>query len=142
MSAATPKEAMAAFVRFIMRDVTYHKHYLATVMSQAGARVDIRPDDQAIAGSGLSGVALDTIPGVDATVPAGAKVTLYFANGDPQQPRCRWVEGTPVSLVLAGGTMPVARVGDNITITTATSVTGGAVTGSGIITGGAPLVKA
>lgn len=141
MSADTPRQALEKFVRAIMRDVTYHKHYLATVMSQAptGTEVDVLPDDALFKGQGLSGVALDTIPGVTATVPPGAKVTLYFDGGNRQKPRCRWVEGSPISLAFADGVLPVARVGDQVTVTVPPGVAGGPAVG--FIIGGSPLVK-
>lgn len=142
---SNPRDKMEALVRWVMRDVTYHKHYIATVQRQSGATVDLICDDPSMRGSGLSGVPIDTIPGVDATVPPGAEVTLYFANGDRTQPRARWVSGSPIELKLANGMLPVARVGDSVVINP-TGLFAGAipVTGTciGTITAGAPLVKA
>ena len=134
-------EKLAAIIRWVMRDVTYHRHYLCTVQAQLGSTVDLLPESDDIKGTGLQGVPIDTIPGVDATVPPGAQMTLYFDSGDPAKPRAVWVSGSPIELKLAGGSMPVARVGDQITITSATAGPY-PVAGVGIITGGAPLVKA
>ena len=136
-------DSMAAFVRWVMRDTKYHKHYLCTVQMQLGSTVDLLPDDPAMRGAGLSGVPITYgLPGVTATFLAGTKMTLFFENGDPAKPRAQGFEGSHVELSFADGTKPVARVGDTIMLTSATSVSGGAVTGSGTIMGGAPTVKA
>lgn len=140
-----------ALVRWIVRDITYHKHYLCTVQGQVGDELDVVPDDESLQASGLSRVPISYgLPGVSAQVAPGTKVTLFFENGDPKKPRVySWVGGH-ISLSFANGIMPVARVGDTVSInplglTVADPVSGVLpVVGSaiGTITGGAPTVKA
>jgi hypothetical protein len=139
--------ALEAIIRFVMRDTTYHKHYTATVQGPVvGDTVDLLPDDPAIRGAGLSGVPIMYgLPGVSAKVLPGTKMTLFFENGDPQKPRAAMWEGGHIELSFNDGVMPIARVGDQITITSALAGSGPTalpVTGVGIITGGAPTVKA
>src|SRR6187402_2975751 len=119
-----------------MRDVTYLGTYPATVMSQAGEMCDVKPDSPKVSGSsGLSGVKIrHGFPGVSLMIPPGSRVLLAFDNGDPDKPYVAlWEKGTVLNLTFADGTMPLARVGDQVMITSATSATGGPVTGQGII---------
>lgn len=146
-------ESLQKFIRWVMRDVTYHKHYTATVQLQAGDTVDLLPDDPAIRGNGLSGVPIMYgLPGVKATVAPGTKMTLFFENGDPSKPRAAMWEGGHIELSFANGVMPIGRVGDQVVIPAgipvSTTGTAAAQTGAttapaiGQITGGAPTVKA
>jgi len=142
----TVPEKLQAIIRWVMRDVTYHKHYLCTVQKQVGTNVDLVPDDPEIRGSGLQGVPLDTIPGVAATVAPGARMTLYFDGGNPSKPRAVWVSGAPITLSFADGVLPVARVGDTVTVSPVGLLdsVGAPVTGvaTGTIVAGAPKVLA
>ena len=140
------KDALAAFIRWVMRDVTYHKHYMATVQKQAGDKVDVKLDDDSVGGpGGISGVPISYgLPGVKATVAPGTKVTLFFENGDPTKPRVYSWEGGHITLSFAEGTMPFARVGDTVNINPlglvgylSTPITGAA---TGTIASGAPTV--
>ena len=133
--------ALESIVRWIMRDVKYHKHYSATVQSQIGDTVHLLPDDPSIRSNGLTNVPImHGLPGVAVRVLPGTKMTLFFANGDPAEPRAALWEGGALEISFGGGVMPFARVGDAIAITSATSPSG-PVTGTGIITAGTPLVK-
>jgi hypothetical protein len=135
-------EAFKAMVRSIMRDVRYHKHYTATVQSQTGDTVHLIPDDPKIRSNGLTDVQImHGLPGVSVKVLPGTKVTLWYANGDPTEPRASLWQGGMIELSFHDGVMPYARVGDGIAITSATSATGGPVTGVGVITAGDPQVK-
>ena len=49
-------DSLESFIRWVMRDTTYHKHYAATVQAQKGSVVDVLPDDDAIKGTGLQNV--------------------------------------------------------------------------------------
>lgn len=135
------RERLEAFIRWVMRDVTYHKHYTATVMGQLGQELDVLPDDPKLQAQGLSRVPISYgLPGVTAQVAPGTKVTLFFENGDPKKPRiCNW-DGGHISLSFANGTMPVARVGDTVVVTG----TAGPypISATATIAGGAPTVKA
>jgi len=125
-----------------MRDVTYHRHYSATVQLQSGETVHLLPDDDDIRGAGLTDVKImHGLPGVAVKVLPGTKMTLFFLNGDPKEPRAALWEGGSIEISFNGGVMPIARVGDQISITSA--VAGPyPVTGVGIITAGTPTVKA
>lgn len=134
------KDSLQDFIRWVMRDVTYHKHYSATVQGQTGDTVAILPDDEEMKANGLINVPIDQgLPGVKATVASGTPCTLYFENGDPQKPRAKWVGGSHISLSFADGVMPLARVGDSVSISGVMPGTGAAI---GIISSGAPTVKA
>ena len=134
-------ESLFSFIRWVMRDTKFHKHYTCTVQGQIGQTVDLIPDDKSIAGPGLSGVTIaNGLPDVEVIVTPGAQATLYFENGDPTKPQARLWGGSATSISVGGGLMPFARVGDQITITSATSPSD-AVTGTGIIVGGGPVLK-
>ena len=133
--------AFEAMVRFVMRDVRYHKHYSATVQSQLGDKVHLLPDDPSIRSNGLTEVQImHGLPGVSVRVLPGTKMTLFFLNGDPKEPRAALWEGGSIEIAFNDGVMPFARVGDAIALTSA--VAGPyPVTGVGIITAGTPTVK-
>jgi len=134
-------DALKRFIRWVMRDVTYLGVYPGTVMGQAGETCDVKPDDEKIGGpNGLSGVKIrHGLPGVAIMIPPGARVLLAFEEGKPSKPYVAlWERGAVITLTFADGTMPIARVGDQVMITSATSATGGPVTGTGIITAGSP----
>lgn len=109
-----PKSRLARVVRFIMRDVTFHKQYPCEVKAQNGMTLDLLPDDLKIRGQGLSGVPLRTgVPGFTFEVPAGARVMLAFDNGDPGKPFASLFDPNSVtSIKFADGTQAVARQGD------------------------------
>lgn len=135
---AIASENLSKFIRFVMRDVTYHKHYMCTTQSIAGSSVDLLPDDVAFAGAGLTGVPVDNgTVGVSFQIAPGARAVLYFESGDPRKPRARIFADSAITMTLNGGSLPVARVGDQVVVT---SATGAPLTG--IITGGNSAVKA
>ena len=127
-------DALARFIRWVMRDTTYLGTYPCTVMGQVGETAEVVPDSDKIKGlAGLSAVKIrHGIPGCSFMVAPGAKVLLAFDNGDPKKPYVALWEGASViTLSLGGGTMPVARVGDSITGTAGPyPVTGTIVSGS------------
>jgi hypothetical protein len=112
------KEGLAAFIRWVMRDVTYHKQYPCTVQSQSGMTVDLMPDDESIAGSGLSGVPLRVgLPGWEVTLAPRSRVMLSFDNGDPKKPAAALFDpGSVIDLSFDGGTRGVARIGDPVLV--------------------------
>jgi hypothetical protein len=133
-------EALSKFIRWVMRDVTYLGTYPATVMGQAGEMCDVRPDDPKVGGpSGLSGIPIrHGIPGVSIMVPPGSRVLLAFENGDPSKPYVAlWEKGTVLTLVFADGTMPLARVGDQVMVQVVDPISG-PLTGTGQIVAGNP----
>lgn len=140
---------LKAFIRYVMRDVTYHKHYTATVMALKGDSADVLPDDDAIKGvAGLQNVPVYWgTPGVKATVLPGARVTLFFEDGNPKKPRIIGWQSGAITVTLADGVLPVARVGDTVavnpTVVFATGTTnpiGTTAPGTGIIAAGNPQV--
>lgn len=137
------RDALEAFIRWVMRDTTYLGTYICTVMGQVGQSLELKPDSDKLAGlSGLSQVPIrHGVPGMSAQVPPGTRVLLAFEDGDPQKPYAALWDGVAIEVSFAGGQQPVARLGDMITLTVATSPVG-PVTGVGIISAGNPLVKA
>jgi hypothetical protein len=62
------------------------------------------------------------LPGVTVTVPAGGRVLLGYAGGNPDLPyACLWESGTVTSITINGGSARAAREGDHVTATTALS---------------------
>lgn len=144
---STTEEKLSAFIRWVMRDTKYHKHYVCTVARQLGESVDLTPDDPSIRGAGLQGVPImHGLPGVSVMVAPGTKMTLFFENGDPTKPRAQMWEGGHIEISFADGVMPIARVGDVVSINPAGLVgnLGGPIIGvcTGTIAAGAPTVKA
>lgn len=114
------KNSLAAFVRWVMRDVTYHKLYPATVQGQdADGLLDLYPEATEIRGSGLSKVPIrHGLPGVTVRVPNGASVLLGFENGDPRRPYAAlWLPGSTTEVVFDNGTQAVARENDTVRVT-------------------------
>lgn len=134
--------ALERFIRWVTRDAIYSRVYSATVVAQVGQTVDLLPDSQELQGGGLQGVPLMYgAPGVEAQFLPGTKVLLLFQDGRPDRPLAICFDGAAILLKLGGGSSPVARVGDTVTLTTATCPAG-ACTGQGIITGGSAVVQA
>jgi hypothetical protein len=116
-----PRTALARFIRWVMRDVTYHRVYPCTVQSQApDGTLDLTPDDDTIRGEGLSGVPIrHGVPGLRVNVRQGARVLLAFEAGDPSRRYAAlWSEDPTVveSVSFGGGTAPVARLGDTVDV--------------------------
>lgn len=112
-------EELARFIRWVMRDVRYHKLYPSTVQSQDGfGPVSLTPDDEEIRGQGLDAVTLwHGLPGVEVKVKPGARVLLGFHAGDPARPYAKlWESGSIEELRFDGGTQPLAREGDPVTV--------------------------
>jgi hypothetical protein len=141
----TVPESLAKIIRWVMRDVTYHKHYAATVQGQVGDDLDVVPDDPAMRGAGLSRVPIMYgLPGVSAQVLPGTRVTLYFEDGDPGKPRVHSWQGGHVSLSFADGVLPVARATDQIVgqVIIPAGSSAGTYPVTGQVVGGAPTVTA
>ncbi len=136
------RASLAAFIRWVMRDTRYLGTYACTVQGQVGNLLDLLPDDPTIAGKGLSGVPIrHGLPGCEVRVRTGARVLLAFENGgDPTKPYAAlWSEGDIVSVSLGyGGTKPVARVGDTVSVFFPAAIpfsgTVGGVPASGVLT--------
>lgn len=145
------RDALAGFIRWVMRDTAYHRIFTAVVMApSSGDTVDLLPDDPSIRGNGLQGVPVSYgIPGAKATFAPGVRMLLLFENGDKTKPRAICFDGDHLTLAFGGGVQALARVGDSISFSgtiVGTSATGGAVSGScsgtGTVISGAPTVTA
>lgn len=122
-AAASGGRLLAAFeavVSRIMRRVDYHARYDARVVQQrADGTLDVVPDDARVPSA--QAVPYRSLPGVTYEVPAGSRVLLGYVNGDPARPFCDlWESGAAVTkLVVNGGTVKAARVGDGVARSTA-----------------------
>lgn len=98
--------------RLVGRRLDHLALYPARVVSQAadGGPLDLVPDDPRA--PSCQGVPYVSLPGVRLVVPAGTRVLLGYAGGDPSQPRALlWELGDVTRLVVDGGTHPAAREG-------------------------------
>jgi hypothetical protein len=113
-----PTSWFARAVRWVMRDVTYHRLYAARVVFQhADGTVDVEPEDEAMRGQGLQQVpVLVGLPGTDVRVEQGSRCLVGFENGDPALPRIMaWsYDANSATIGLAEGAAPAARAGDTV----------------------------
>jgi hypothetical protein len=136
------KAAFEALVRGVFPDVDFLARYPARVVSQnADGTLELIPDDVRIPGMSKVPIRYG-VPGIKATVAPGARVLLGFAGGNRDAPEAELWESASVlkleltatavevtattvevsaqtvqidaaaSVQLAGGVLPVARVGD------------------------------
>jgi hypothetical protein len=108
-------EALAAFIRWVCRDLRYHRHYPATVELQRGdGSVDVTPDDDEIRGLGLTNVrAQPGLPGTEVRATRGARCLVGFRGGDPRRPYISaWETGGLELISIDGGTGGVSGIGD------------------------------
>jgi hypothetical protein len=113
------RESLATFIRWVMRDTRYLGTYACTVQGQVGNLLDLLPDDEELAGRGLSGVPIrHGLPGCTVSVRTGARVLLAFEGGKPTEPYAAlWDSGSVISVEFEGGlSAPVARAGDTVYI--------------------------
>ena len=114
-----PSDALARFIRWVMRDTLYQGSYSAEVQRQHDdGTVDLLPDDERLRGNGLPPIPIRYgVPGVEVRVRIGATVQLEFENGDPRRPFATfWEPGAIDSIRFDGGDKPIARVGDPVRI--------------------------
>lgn len=124
--------------------------YPCTVVAQrASGGLDLQPDSPRVPPCADVPIR-HGLPGVTVTVPAGGRVLLGYAGGNPDLPYAAlWEPGTVTSVSLNGGTAKAARVGhatsDGVL---AFSATTGPAPGTSTLTftytppGGAPQVVA
>jgi hypothetical protein len=155
------KAGLAAFIRSVVGNLIIGANvdrlalYPAKVATQnADGTLELQPDDSRL--PPYSNVPIRYgVPGVTATVPNGARALLTWAGGDPQKPIVvGWEPGTVLTIVLAGGSAGVGRVGDAVKVTIPVNaltlaVSGATATGpaapldvTGTITAGSAKVKA
>lgn len=109
--------ALARFIRWVLRDLTYHRLYAAKVVLQrSDGTVDLDPEDEPMRGEGLQQVPIAvSVPGTGVIV-GETRCLFGFLNGDPKQPRVvAWpYQRDAAILKMADGGAPVARVGDTV----------------------------
>lgn len=104
--------------RLVGRRLDHLALYPARVVSQrSDGSLDLVPDDPRA--PSCQGVPYVSLPGVRLVVPAGTRVLLGYAGGDPSQPRAvMWELGDVTRLVVADGTHPAARQGHAVSAST------------------------
>lgn len=105
-------DALDRLLAPLRRRVDYQALYAARVVAQDGdGRLDLVPDDARV--PPCRGVPIRYgLPGVRATVPAGARVLLTYEAGDPSRPIATlWELGGVTRLVIDGGSRAAAREG-------------------------------
>jgi hypothetical protein len=121
------ESGLGAFIVRRIREVVFPKlayagFYVGRVCSQnAAGEVSLAMDDALVAGKwkGLDRVPMTFgVPGMTATVPAGARVRLFFDSRNPSKPRAALFDwGTPADVV-------TLTVGDKLRIVGDLEVTG------------------
>ena len=136
-------DTLAAFIRFVLRDVTYHKLYPATVQrTDSDGTAEVLPDDEEIRGTGLRADILPGIPGTTIEAAAGARALVGFRAGDPRRPYiAEWGAEGLIRMGFKGGAAGFARVGDVIDIATLPTVpVSGLISGTLTVPGTPPVV--
>lgn len=113
------RAALERLIQWVTRDHLYLAQYECTVERQHDDyTLDLLPDDERIRGTGLSRVEIrHGLPGVLVRVAVGSRILLGFTAADPKRPYASlWSAEAIESLSFNGGTAPVARVGDAVTV--------------------------
>lgn len=111
--------ALERFIRWVMRDTTYHVTYEAVVERQhEDDTLDLLPDDERVRGNGIARVPImHGLPGCRVRVKQGSRVMLKFANGDPQKPRASlWQYGQIDEILIGDAPIEAARKGDTVEV--------------------------
>lgn len=107
--------ALRSLVGLAVRELRYLGHYDATVVGQSGNAVELKTDSPIVPEDVLVPIKLG-LPGVEVTVPNGARCTIAFANGDPKKPYVvSWEPDALTEMRFDNGSRPIARVDDTIT---------------------------
>lgn len=93
------KAAFNSYAQDLAPRVDLFAGYWSTVTSQnADGSLELKPDDQRFGGWSRIPIRYG-VPGIVATVPAGARCLVEFASGDPSKPMVTsWESGTILSL--------------------------------------------
>jgi len=111
--------SLARFIRWVMRDTTYHRRYSATVERDRGdGTFDLLPDDHAMRGTGQAVPDRVGVAGASVRVEQGTRCLFTFADGDPSKPVIvAWeFKGGSATVSFDGGEAAVARKGDLVDI--------------------------
>ncbi len=104
---------------FVGARLDYLALYPCTVVAQrADKTLDLQPDDSRV--PPCAGVPIrHGLPGVTVTVPAGGRVLLGYAGGNPALPYASlWETGTVTAISINGATTKAARDGESVTRST------------------------
>lgn len=106
--ASAPDRVWAAFERLVRRvfsRIDYLATYPARVVGQnEDLTLELAPDDDRLLPSYSRVPIRCGVPGTTARVPAGARVLLGFAAGDPRKPQAElWESAAPTEIVLGTG---------------------------------------
>lgn len=111
---------LARFIRWVCRDLRFHRHYPATVeLVHGDGSMDVTPDDDEIRGLGLPPLRpLAGLPGTEVTSAKGARCLVGFRKGDPTKPYISaWAENAPLgSISIDGGQAGVSGIGDVVEV--------------------------
>lgn len=126
--------ALRSLVRAELPQLTFLGTYEFTIQGASGSTVDVSPTDTTISLPSFTGVPLrSSLLGQVVTAQAvGGLALLRFINGDPTRPVCMSITSIPETavldatgemqigpsastVVLNGGSLPLARVGDSVT---------------------------
>ena len=111
---------LARFIRWVMRDLTFHRHYPAIVeFVHADGTMDVTADDEQIRGLGLSALRAQAgLPGTVARGAQGARCLVGFRSGNPTRPYISaWATGAALGdISIDGGTAGVSGYGDPIEV--------------------------
>lgn len=105
---------------FVGRRLDHLALYPARVVQQRDdGTLDLTPESSAV--PSCQGVPIrHGLPGVTVTVAAGERVLLGYEGGDPSRPYAAlWTAGSVTTIKINGGTLRVAREGDDVVRTDA-----------------------
>lgn len=122
-------------VKQITKRVDYYALYSAVVNVDNGATVDLTPEDARFAS--MQGIPkLYGVPGMSATLMAGAKVLFTHQNGDPSRPCVVLYDGasTPTQVTLNATAVNLGDALNNV-VRYGDTLAAGLVSGGGPVTG-------
>ncbi len=142
MSAA--REALAGFIRWVMRDVTYRRMYVARVEADHEGTVDLTPEADELEGLGLQRVPVRVgVAGARVRLERGTRCLVGFDDADPRRPKVvAWeYAADSAHVTFDGGARKVARVGDPVKVLVGeTTAVQGIATGTLTIPGSPPTI--
>jgi hypothetical protein len=108
--------AFRDLVRRAVPGIDYHAAYPSRVVTQnADGTLELRPDTDRM--PNVPRVPIRTLaPGVTLRVAAGARCLLEFEEGDPRRPIATFWDGGGLTEIQLGGTRPIARQADTVTV--------------------------